>query len=502
MSAPIKLLLVDDQSSNLMALKSILEHKDLELVCASSGEEALRSLLRDDFAVVLLDVQMPRLDGFETAALIRSRPRNARIPIIFVTAVNTNETHVSRGYSLGAVDYIFKPIVPEILRAKVQAFVELFRQQAQLRASEERYRLLFTAVDQAILAIREDTRKCVDANEAALRLYGYSREELIGLKRDALDAPGARPESPDSSVAIRYQRRKDGRVFPAEVTEGIAQLDGAAIRIVVVRDVTERLQAAETRQLRERERLQREFVANVSHELRTPIAAIKGFAETLRRGALEDPKNRLRFVRTIEAHAERLGALVEDLLTLSALEAGTEQPSPEPIELSTFVREVVQGMAPLATRKKVKIEHRLEPLRVSADARQLSRVFQNLLDNGIKYNRQGGRVVVEAVVEAGHVRVSITDTGVGITPEELPHVFTRFHRSNRAKALAIHGTGLGLHIVKHIVEAHGGRVWVDSKPESGTTFHFTVPLADVSAGAAAADGPARGAPVQPLGPKS
>ncbi|MBI4424989.1 MAG: response regulator [Elusimicrobia bacterium] len=475
----IKILLVDDQAANLLALRSMLEHPDLELIQAHSGEEALRWLLKEEFALVLLDVQMPRLDGFETAALIRTRERCAHIPIIFVTAVNTNETHVSRGYRLGAVDYIFKPVIPEILRAKVHAFVELFRKQNALKASEERYRILFASVDQAILAVEEATGRLLDVNEAALKLYGYGREEILLLRRDALRAPGRPGGAVEGELhaAAGFERRKDGAVFPAELTEVLARLESGPVRIIVVRDITERLHAAEVERLRERDRIQREFVANVSHELRTPIAAIKGFSETLRRGAIEDRKHRMRFVKTIEAHADRLGSLVEDLLTLSAIESGRDTPKPEPIPLAPFVSDFVNGMAPLAARRKLEMAVDVPDAKVHADPKHLSQVLQNLLENAIKYNRPGGRVEVLGRPEPSHIRLAVHDTGIGIAADDLPNLFTRFHRTRRARDLAIQGTGLGLHIVKNIVEANGGRIWAESEPEKGSTFYFTVPLA-------------------------
>ena len=484
----VKLLLVDDQPANLLALSSTLESPELELVLASSGEDALRWLLKEEFAVVLLDVQMPGLDGFETASLVRARERTGHVPIIFITAVNTNDTHVSRGYRLGAIDYIFKPFVPEILKAKVQAFVELFRKQRELKASESRYRAVFSSVNESILTVSDDTERVLDANDAAITLFGYSRSELIGLRRDHLEAPGEKPNGSERLGPhgfVRFQRRKGGRVFPAEITEAPVLLDTGPAHIVVIRDVTERIQAAEAQQLRERDKMQREFVANVSHELRTPIAAIKGFSETLRRGAIEDDRNRLRFVRTIENHADRLAALVEDLLALAALESGRDVPQPTVVDFEPLVREVIQSIPPLSGRRRVGIDLDLVDARLFVDATHLTQVIQNLVDNAIKYNKPDGKVHVVSELERDHILVAVKDTGIGIPPEELPQIFTRFYRAAKAKELAIRGTGLGLHIVKHIVEANGGRVWAESVADVGSTFFFTIPLAKPKVGVTA-----------------
>lgn len=493
-SPKVKILLVDDQSANLLALESMLEHASLELVKASSGSEALRHLLRDDFAVVLLDVQMPILDGFETAELIRQRERSSYTPIIFITAINTNETQVSRGYSLGAVDYIFKPIVPEVLKAKVQVFVELFKKtnevkrqfdvitavERQLRESEERYRGIFTAVSEPILLFEPVRKRIVDANEAALRLYGYSRQEIGKMRLEELAAKKTPREGPRL-----MHRKKDGSTFPAEASEVRFSAGRRDLGMLIVRDITDRLKAAEAERVSAQDRMQREFVATVSHELRTPIAAIKGFAETLRNGGLKDTANRMQFVRTIERHADRLGFLVEDLLTLAALESGKITPQPKRFGLEHFVRDYVESISPLARNKDVTIEIEIpKDIEVQADQRHFAQVIQNLIDNAIKYNRPGGKVLISAEPNCRMATISIKDTGIGIHPNDLPLMFTRFHRSDSARAMEIRGTGLGLYIIKVLIETNGGKIWVESVKGKGSTFSFTVPIRQGVAAAA------------------
>ncbi len=387
MDAKANILLVDDRPSNLVALKAMLEQDGHELVLAGSGEEALRRLLKQEFAVILLDVQMPELDGFETASMIRSRDRTSYTPIIFLTAHDTDETHVTRGYELGAVDYIFKPIVPEILRAKVRVFVELLRKTEQVKRQAE-------------------------------------------LERS------------HAELELRVRER-----------------------------------AAEARRLAEREKMQRDFVAHVSHELRTPIAAIKGYAETLRCGAMDDLRRRLGFVKTIERHADRLGALVEDLLTIGALERGRAPCRPGPVRLAGLVSRYVASVGPLSRRKGIAVSVEAPRALVArADEDQVTQVLQNLIDNAIKYNRPGGMVEIEARAEGAFARVDVRDTGIGIAPGDLPLLFTRFHRTDAAKAMNIGGTGLGLYIVKTIVESNGGRIWAESAAGKGSTFSFILPL--------------------------
>jgi PAS domain S-box-containing protein len=514
----VNILLVDDRQPNLLALRSLLQNSDYNLVTATSGDEALRATLKQDFALILLDVIMPDIDGFETAALLRGRERTKFTPIIFITAASAGEAQMTKGYSLGAVDYIFKPIVPEILRAKVQVFVELFRRaerikiqtaeltlaqeglrrelsdnletQKALRESEEKYRLVFNGAREAILIFDKRTHQVLDANDAATLVYSCSRQQLLKMTAEELFADPSSPNGAQLHLRAAPQRRpvnvpqvaRDGRVFPAEFVCWGFGLRGRDLVIAIVRDVTERIKAEENERLLARETMQRNFVATVSHELRTPIAAIKGFAETLRLGGLDDAKNRLRFIKIIEKHADKLGWLVEDILTLNAMESGKLKPQCETIPVREFTKRFIDSISPIAARRDVTITIDIDKdLEVTADPHHLTRILQNLIDNAIKYNVKGGNVRVEAALESKLVRVSVHDTGIGIPAHDVPLIFQQFHRSETAKALAIGGSGLGLYIIKSIVESNGGQIWAESTPGKGSTFHFTLPHAPAAA---------------------
>jgi signal transduction histidine kinase len=478
MSEKINILVVDDKPANLLALESLLGKDEYRIVKAGSGKEALGCLLKEDFALALLDVQMPELDGFETAALIRGRDRSARTPIIFLTAVNTSETHVSRGYELGAVDYIFKPIVPEILRSKVQVFVDLFKKSRQLElqslsliSSEEKYRHLFESVREAILLVSPDNGRFVDANAAAIKLFGYPVEELKRLTPSSLRVRAA---GPDGS----YARKKDGSTFPAEFVDGPFVAGGHKLQALVVRDRTHEQLSAEADRLRERDKMHRHFLSTVSHDLRTPLTAIKSFAETLRIGAVEDVRQRNRFLETIERHADRLTHLVDGLLSVAEVESGKLRPVPSPVELARAAAELTEGMAPLVHAKRVTVRIDVPmDLRVWADKKHLLQVLQNLLDNAIKYNKRGGTIEVAARKEGSFVRIVVRDTGIGIRKSELPLIFLKFQRVGDAASRRVVGSGLGLYIIKKIVNANGGRITAESRHRKGSAFHVSLPLA-------------------------
>ncbi|MFA6091497.1 MAG: ATP-binding protein [Elusimicrobiota bacterium] len=227
------------------------------------------------------------------------------------------------------------------------------------------------------------------------------------------------------------------------------------------------------------EHVRKEFVANVSHELRTPLATIKAYAETLREGALEDAENRLEFISEIEKNAERMTRLVDDLLTISALESGKMPPVFEPVDLMDIAREVVVGMMALAQKKQAII--RLETFqgiaRVRADKNQLKQVLTNLIENAVKYTGEKGIISVSASMQEGRPAVSVRDNGCGIPAESIPRIFERFYRVDKNRSRESGGTGLGLAIVKHIVEVHGGSVSVESTLGEGSVFRFTLPAA-------------------------
>lgn len=229
-------------------------------------------------------------------------------------------------------------------------------------------------------------------------------------------------------------------------------------------------------ELKRLEQTRREFVANASHELRTPLASIKAYAETLSSGGVP-PEEAKDFIREIEANAERMAKLVDDLLDLSALESGRMPPDYEPLFLGPIAAKAAAGLKALAARKRIVLRvgpfHDLPSVR--ADRGQIKQVLVNLLDNAIKYTPENGLVRLEARFENGLVSVWVEDNGIGIPPEDLPRVFERFYRVDKARSRDMGGTGLGLSIVKHIIEAHGGTVAADSEPGRGSRFSFTLP---------------------------
>jgi two-component system phosphate regulon sensor histidine kinase PhoR len=256
------------------------------------------------------------------------------------------------------------------------------------------------------------------------------------------------------------------QVNAAAISNSAGEREGT---ILVFHDLT---------RLKQLERTREEFVANVSHELRTPLSLIKGYVETLLDGARNDPEVAERFLKIIERNASRLDLLIQDLLAISALESGRITLNLQPVPLRPLADKVLADLKSRPDAKGVKLVNDLPELTATADANRLEQVLANLVDNAIKYGRADGTVTVGGQkADADKIEIYVQDDGPGIPPESLDRVFERFYRVDKARSREQGGTGLGLSIVKHIVQSHGGKVWVKSEPGKGATFCFTLPLA-------------------------
>ena len=469
------------------------------LVLVDSGEAALRAVLERDFAVILLDVMMPRLGGFETAELIRKRERSATTPIIFLTASGRDEANVMKGYGLGAADYLVKPVDPDMLRAKVAVFVELHRarleveQQASalLAVRTERaraesvaagYRQLAEAIPQQVwTATPEGTIDYL--NRVVLRYFDEPLASILATGWLPRLHPDDRERCHERwTSALRtgepYEvelrlRRHDGeyhwhlcRATPERDERGrITRWFGTNTDIEDRKRVEQQLSA--TVQSRD------DLIAIVSHDLRGPLGAIALAAEIV------DPHHPERIPRTrevIKRSVAHMETLLRDLLDLAKLESGKLSFDPAPVEVGELVAEALTLIEPIASAKVLRLASQLAvpSTQIHGDRDRLLQVFQNLLGNAIKFSPPDGQISVSADLHADdHVAFAVRNDGPGIGSEELPFVFDRFWQ---AKKTAKAGTGLGLAICKGIVQQHGGAIWVESQPGAGTTFFFTMPV--------------------------
>ena len=502
----VNILLVDDQPNNLLALESILADTGQNLVMAHSGSDALRQLLHQDFAVVLLDVQMPDLDGFETANLIRSRERSRDTPIIFLTALSRSETNVFRGYELGAVDYIFKPFHPEILRSKVNVFIELFRKrEAFKRQAHELARLIrqneliLNAAAEGVFGVGLDAGTTF-VNPAAARMIGRKASEITGVDIHSLVHPAFPGVLTCDITRCRlhavvhgepaYEEieetffRPDGTSFPVEFCASPMRDENGYLvgSVITFRDVTEKRSAAlaaeAERRYREAEaqnRAKDNFLATLSHELRTPMTSILGWVQFLRSGHF-DQQELDEALRTIESSARLQARLIDDMLDVSRMILGKFQVDLQPTRLSDVVEAALVTARPMAQDNNVRLTWEIEERDavVDADPSRIQQVIHNLLTNAIKFTPAGKHVDLRLDRTNASMRIRVTDEGEGIDPAFLPYVFERLRQAEGSNKRS--GLGLGLAIARHIVELHHGEIVAESEgPGRGAQFTVTLP---------------------------
>ncbi|MEG4841355.1 response regulator [Microcoleus sp. B9-D4] len=516
----VNVLLVDDRPENLVALEAILNSPSYHLVQANSGAEALRCLLNEDFAVILLDVQMPGMDGFETATLIRSRDRSRATPIIFITAFSSNDTHVFKGYSLGAVDYLFKPLEPEILTSKVQVFVELFqktvevKQQAtqlaavnsELSKSEERFRTLCACSPLGIYLADVEGR-CTYINPRCQAICGLTLEESLAdiwqrevhpedRERVVADWLAWIKEGNEYSNEFRLAGSETVRWINVQSSPMFSDLGKLIGHVGTVRDVTDRKQAEEERGRLIREQVARqeaeranqmkdEFLAILSHELRTPLNAILGWSRLLRTKTF-DQDTIEKALETIERNAKSQSQLIEDILDVSRILRGKLNLNKHPIRLESAIKLAIDSLQPLTEEKSIIIELTCSPNvgEVIGDFDRLQQIVWNLLSNAIKFSPQEGKVQVRLESVGDEAQIEIIDSGIGIAPDFLPYVFDRFRQADSSTTRSYGGLGLGLAIVRHLVEQHGGKVYAENNPGEGAKFTVALPVAQTNALAA------------------
>ncbi len=421
--APVNILLVDDQPGRLLSYRAILEPLGEHLVDAQSGTEALRRLMDGEYAVILLDVNMPGLDGFETANLIHQHPRFEKTPIIFVTAVNVSDMDRLRGYKLGAVDYVSVPVIPEILRSKVMVLVELYRKRRELQLANERL---------------------AAANEA-----------------------------------LQVEKARELEILNSSLRQANAQLanrNAELLAQVTVREI------AETRLL-ELDRRKDEFLATLAHELRNPLASLGNAISLFRiaesRGEALPTVDHNRLNDTMQRQLDLLVRLIDDLLDVARINQAKLTLQAEPTTLQAVLESAIETASPLLHAGHHPLDVQLpEPaIALLGDRHRLSQVFSNLLNNAVKYSDPGQPIVVKVDCDGGQVEVSIIDHGIGLRREDAREIFELFTQVDTSVERARGGLGIGLTLVRRIVEMHGGQVQARSEGlGQGCSFSVYLPL--------------------------
>jgi PAS domain S-box-containing protein len=519
---PINILIVDDHPENLLAIEAVLAEENYCLIRANSGEEALKCLLKDEYALIVLDVEMPVMDGFETARFIKLRDESKGIPIIFMTAESWEREHLFTGYSIGAIDYMVKPIVPQLLKSKIDGFVsmyvihkklqiqsellhqrtyqlektnkdllrtthELIRAEAQARVIGE------TSIDTMITFSKSG--KIITVNPAAEGTFGYKEADLLGQPITLLIPTIAKHKNAVSISKIREKYRvgklsevtpirKDGSEFSAEIQIGEAFIENNQIFACTVSDITER-KIVERELLKAKEeaeiavRVKTEFIAMMSHEIRTPMNGIIGMTDLLMDTEL-DPEQR-EYADIVRKSGDALLSVINDILDFSKIESGKMELEQEPIDLKACIEETFDLFMAKSREHKLEMEYHIDrelPELIIGDVTRLRQILNNLVGNAVKFTNSGGIFVVVNKLsgqdDSLELEFIIRDTGIGIPPHQIVNLFKPFSQLDSSMTRKYGGTGLGLSICKTLVELMGGSIRAEKEVKVGATFVFTI----------------------------
>ena len=486
------ILIVDDNQSNIFSLKKLLETNDFQVDAAESGEEALRKALRNNYALIILDVQMPGMDGFEVAENFAGYSKTKDIPIIFLSAVNTEKQFIARGYASGGKDYVTKPIDPEILLLKVKTFYNLQennlamkrtqssleqevqgRREAQVTMKSEidHFHLMLEALPQIAFTL--------NANGAVTfvnsKWYDYSASEQVFPET----------HSDDHSILLEFERcKKKKTALELEIRIRNNKSDEFRYHLLrmspvfsgnLIKNWVGTFTDIDDQKKVEKEK--DEFLSIASHELKTPLTSIKAYMQLLERKLKTGNENsEVSYVTKALSQLEKLNSLITDLLDVSKIDNGKLKINKRQNNLENVIQTAIDTILQTHDNKIKITRHGFIPdILIPFDEIRIEQVLINFLTNAIKYSPENNQIIITTFVDDNEVKVSITDFGIGIPDFKQDLVFKKFYRVDES-SVQFQGMGIGLYICSEIIHQHDGTIGLSSVMEEGSTFYFTLPL--------------------------
>lgn len=485
------ILIVDDKPENIFSLEVTLQSKGFKTDAALSGEEALKKSLKNDYALIILDVQMPEMDGFEVAETLTGINKTKDIPIIFLTAVNKEKKFIAKGYASGGIDYIAKPVDPDILLLKVKTFYRLYEQTSTLQKMQKDLQKEVTqrklAQEQLKLKFEEVNSILESLPQIAFTLDGkgtieFVNQEWLKYSPNIASCPVIHPD--DQGVLDTWSLHQE--LFePFEKEIRLKKLHANSYRYHLLKMTPVFKQNNEIKwvgtltDIDERKQLEKkkdEFLSVASHELKTPLTSIKAFSQIALRAMQDINEHKAyAYISKVKEQSEKLQSLVEDLLDISRLENVGLKLNIQKINIDDFLDKVLESIK--MAYPNVEILHDRSSLNtiVRADALRIEQVINNYISNAVKYTPNCNEIILKTFVEGNNYRLEVSDNGVGIPHYQIPLVFDKFYRVEENSS-RFQGLGLGLHICKEIIQQHGGECGASSVLGKGSTFYFTLPI--------------------------
>ncbi|MEM8721500.1 MAG: ATP-binding protein [Cyanobacteria bacterium P01_G01_bin.39] len=482
------ILVIDDTPENLALLSQMLTEKGYKVRSVTKGSTAIRGANAAPPDLILLDVKMPEMNGYQVCQQLKENPLTHDIPVIFISALGDVFDKV-KAFQVGGVDYITKPFQVEEVLARLDTHltirnlqIKLKAQNAQLQkeiaektAAEDKFAKAFRACPNPIAIADYHSGKVLEVNKSFLQMSGYNTSEVIGRHLNQIYDPGALEvyqhalEKLESQGFIRNLElnfsTKSGQVKTVLLSMELIDLGGSKCTLQILNDITER------------KRLENEFISLVSHELRTPMTSTIGALDLLNSGQLGTLSDRgSQILQVAIRNSERLIRLVNDILDLERMKSGKIAIEPTNCSIETILQQATETMEAMA--EQAQVELLLESCRVNLylDGDRILQTLTNLLSNGIKFTEPGGMIKLSASVNSDRCQIIVQDSGRGIPEDKLESVFERFQQVDASDSRSKGGTGLGLAICRHIIEAHQGKIWVESVLGQGSKFYIDLPL--------------------------
>ncbi|WDF70794.1 ATP-binding protein [Sphingobacterium oryzagri] len=487
------ILIVDDKPENIYSLKKLLVSKDFSVDSALSGEDALKKVLRNDYALIILDVQMPGIDGFEVAETLSGFSKTKDIPIIFLSAVNTDKKFITKGYASGGIDYVTKPVDPDILMLKVKTFYRLYEQTLALNETQRNLRNEIEIRKQAQAELKERVDELHSILESLPQIaftandageIDFVNKKWFCYAPTSHAFPSTHPD--DRSIRDEWlSAMVNGSPFEMEVR--IKELNGDAFRFHLLRvipivesgqinkwvgtftDIEDRKQVEQKKD---------EFLSIASHELKTPLTSIKAYAQLLERTvAVEADHPANKYIGKVQNQVIKLNSLITDLLDISKIENGKLKMNMSPFNFESLLANAIDTIYHTHESFPIRIERYGDEVAadVLGDEIRIEQVLINYLTNAIKYSPNSERILIRTSQETSALTVEVTDFGIGIPQHKQKDIFSKFYRVEES-SVKFQGLGIGLYICSEIIRQHQGTFGLKSEVGQGSTFYFTIPL--------------------------